>query len=141
MNRRERAVVLLLTVTFLVGAGIGWYQRHRRAQTAARAPITVSADRLEPGRVVPFTPSWLGVSGSVTPALLDLNRATSRQVEALPGIGPVLAARIIGHRQRNGAFRNVEELREVTGIGPKRYAALKGLVFVGSANGERDSSR
>ena len=71
----------------------------------------------------------------------ELNRATPRQLDGLPGIGPVLAGRIIEYRERKGSFRSVSELRAVSGIGEKRYAALKGLVTVGSPVAAADSGR
>ncbi len=61
---------------------------------------------------------------------LNLNTATVQQLESLPGIGPVTAARIIAWREANGGFTRVEELQEVDGIGPKTYASLAPLVHV-----------
>ena len=62
--------------------------------------------------------------------LLDLNTATVADLDALPGIGPVLAQRIVEHRERNGPFRTVEQLDDVPGIGPTTYAELAELVTV-----------
>ncbi len=56
---------------------------------------------------------------------LDLNRATKEDLEALPGIGPVLAGRIIEYRRSHGPFRQIEDLEQVSGIGPKKLAQLK----------------
>ncbi|MFM8303018.1 MAG: helix-hairpin-helix domain-containing protein [Actinomycetota bacterium] len=63
-------------------------------------------------------------------ALIDLNAATSAQLEEIPGIGPALAAAIIGERERRGGFRSVNELREVRGIGEARFADLRNRVTV-----------
>ena len=63
---------------------------------------------------------------------LDLNQATARELEALPGIGPVLAARIIAHRQRYGPFGNPDDLMAVRGIGPRLLARLSGRLRTGS---------
>ncbi len=63
---------------------------------------------------------------------LDLNRATVEELEALPGIGPALARRIVEYRERYGPFQRLEDLLEIKGIGPKRLEALRGLVTVGS---------
>ena len=61
---------------------------------------------------------------------VDLNAATAPDLDALPGIGPVLAQRIVEHRERNGPFRSVEQLDDVPGIGPTTYAELAELVTV-----------
>jgi competence protein ComEA len=61
---------------------------------------------------------------------LDLNAATVDQLEALPGVGPVLAQRILDWRTEHGRFSSVDELREVSGIGAKKFADLKDRVRV-----------
>ncbi|MFD4372033.1 helix-hairpin-helix domain-containing protein [Streptomyces sp. NPDC058486] len=67
-----------------------------------------------------------GPGGSGVP--LSLNTATAEQFDGLPGVGPVLARRIVDHRTEHGGFRAVEELREVDGIGERRFADLQPLV-------------
>ncbi len=61
-------------------------------------------------------------------APLDLNAATSAQLEELPGVGPVLAQRIVDFRTEHGRFVDVEDLREVTGIGERTFAELRDKV-------------
>lgn len=63
---------------------------------------------------------------------LDINKATSAELEALPGIGPGLAARIIEQRRIAGGFRSVEELLTVRGIGEKTLAKFRQWVYVSS---------
>lgn len=63
-------------------------------------------------------------------ALLNLNAATLPQLEALPGIGPVLAKRILDYRRMNGLFQYVEEVMNVTGIGEKKFEGIKELITV-----------
>ncbi len=67
----------------------------------------------------------------VTPGLVDINAATATELEALPGIGPVLAGRIVQWRVDNGPFTDVEILGEVSGIGDALMAQLRPLVRVG----------
>ncbi|MFB7046155.1 helix-hairpin-helix domain-containing protein [Streptomyces microflavus] len=70
-----------------------------------------------------------GAPGSSGPAApLSLSAATKEQLETLPGVGPVLAQHIIDHRTENGGFRSVDELRQVNGIGDRRFAVLRPLV-------------
>jgi len=63
-------------------------------------------------------------------ALLDLNTATADQLDELPGIGPVLADRIVEWRTAHGPFASVEQLREVSGIGARKYESIQALVTV-----------
>lgn len=65
---------------------------------------------------------------ATTGAPISLNTAGAIELEALPGVGPVLAGRIVDWRTKHGRFSSIEELREVSGIGEKLYAALAPLV-------------
>ncbi|NEB36609.1 ComEA family DNA-binding protein [Streptomyces sp. SID14515] len=70
-----------------------------------------------------------GAPGGPGPsAPLSLNTATAEQLETLPGVGPVLAQHMIDYRTENGGFRSVDELRQVNGIGDRRFADLQPLV-------------
>nr|WP_308801119.1 helix-hairpin-helix domain-containing protein [Streptomyces polyasparticus] len=66
--------------------------------------------------------------GAVPGGPVSLNSASLEQLDTLPGVGPVLAQHIIDHRTEHGGFRSVEELREVNGIGERRFAELKDAV-------------
>ncbi len=63
---------------------------------------------------------------------LDLNQSTEQQLEALPGIGAVLAQRILSYREEIGGFHAVEELKNVEGIGDKKFEAIRNLIEVGN---------
>jgi len=69
-------------------------------------------------------------AGGQPAGLVDLNRATAADLDALPGVGPVLAARILEHRDRVGGFTRVDELADVKGIGDATFAELAPLVTV-----------
>ncbi|WP_246170266.1 ComEA family DNA-binding protein [Pseudonocardia hierapolitana] len=69
-------------------------------------------------------------AGSAPVGKVDLNAATVEQLDALPGVGPVTAQRILEWRTRHGRFSRVEQLREIEGIGERRFAQLRELVVV-----------
>ncbi|MET9706389.1 ComEA family DNA-binding protein [Streptomyces griseus] len=69
-----------------------------------------------------------GPGGPGPSAPLSLNTATAEQLETLPGVGPVLAQHMIDYRTENNGFRSVDELREVNGIGDRRFAEIHPLV-------------
>jgi competence protein ComEA len=71
-----------------------------------------------------------GAGGAAAGGLLDLNLATVEQLDGLPGIGPVLAQRIVDWRTEHHRFASVDQLREVSGIGESKYATLKSKVRV-----------
>ena len=108
----------------------------RRADAALvnlAAPVADGTQIVVPRRA-PATAASAGTgagpeSGAPAPAgPVHLNSATVEQLDALPGIGPVTAQKIIDWRQQNGAFSSVDELDAIPGIGPKRLEQLRELV-------------
>lgn len=91
-----------------------------------------------PGQLPPAVPGAATGSGpgAAAPAgPLDLNRATEAELDALPGIGPVLAGRIVAWRAGHGRFSSVDELGEVAGIGDRLLEQLRPLVAAGAGAG------
>jgi len=73
----------------------------------------------------------MGASSPVAGAAdrgIDLNRATAAELEALPGVGPVLAGRIVAYRDLHGPFTAVEDLLDVGGIGEAKLAAMRDAI-------------
>jgi competence protein ComEA len=70
----------------------------------------------------------VGSGGKTEGGKVSINQASAKELEELPGIGPTLAERIIAFREKTGGFRSVEELKQVSGIGEKKFAELKELV-------------
>ncbi|MEU6712520.1 helix-hairpin-helix domain-containing protein [Nonomuraea sp. NPDC046802] len=63
-------------------------------------------------------------------AIIDLNSATTTELEQLPGVGEVLAARIAEYRTTHGGFTAIDQLREVSGIGPRKFDEIKTRVRI-----------
>lgn len=68
---------------------------------------------------------------NAAPAAVNINTATSEQLQLLSGIGPVLAERIIAYREEHGAFTSIGELMNVSGIGEKKLEAIWDLITIG----------
>lgn len=83
-----------------------------------------------PGAVVPGTAGAPAAPVTDAQGRIDLNRATVADLDELPGVGPVLAERIVAHREQTGRFTSVDQLREVDGIGEGRFADLQARVVV-----------
>ena len=58
-------------------------------------------------------------------SIININRASASLFDSLPGVGPVIAARIVQFRKENGPFSNLEDLQKVAGIGPKLFMRIK----------------
>ena len=68
--------------------------------------------------------------GRASSSLIDLNTATAQELELLPGIGPVMAGRIITYREANGPFTSLDDVENVPGIGPKTLESIRPLATV-----------
>ncbi|MEU6863038.1 ComEA family DNA-binding protein [Streptomyces sp. NPDC046876] len=90
-----------------------------------RARVLVDGEQVVVGGPAP--PAAPGSTGPGS-GPLSLGTATVEQLDALPGVGPVLAQHIVDFRTARGGFRSVEELRQVDGIGEQRFADLRKLV-------------
>ena len=101
--------------------------------SAAMSPSSVSLSSNRPATLAPPKRFHRG--------LLDLNRATEQEFDALPGIGPHLAERIMKYRQSVGAFHSPEELRAVKGIGKKKFERIRSLVTVTPDAGLSDGQK
>ncbi|HXV67451.1 MAG TPA: helix-hairpin-helix domain-containing protein [Nitrospira sp.] len=107
--------------------------------SSPRAPVDPAA------ALLPLDPSHATprVSRPAFNRQLDLNRATEQDFESLPGIGPVIAHRIVQFRQLRGGFTGVDQLRKVKGIGSKTFGRIRTLVSVTapsiSASGRREA--
>lgn len=104
------------------------------------AALVEDAERLDIPYVAGFTPeaeSGFVVVSTGTPSasagegLVNINTASLNELDTLPGIGPTTAQRIIDYRNENGPFGSIEDIVNVSGIGPATYEELKDLITVG----------
>lgn len=114
----QRTLILLATATMVaLGLPLGW-DTLRRGPVPPRSPHDASSPDTEAAGTIRFR--------------IDLNRAELGELALLPGVGPVLAQRIIDHRRTVGPFTEFAELRQVPGIGPKRLDELAAYCLVNS---------
>jgi len=72
-----------------------------------------------------------GAPRSEEGVLVNINTASASELETLPGVGEVTAERIIEYREANGSFERIEDLQNVSGIGPKTFEGMRDLIMVG----------
>lgn len=131
MKERKIALVLLmLTLTFAgfcVGLFIG--KQREPASVTIYTTKTLTATVSE-STAAPESPPESTQGAAYVDGLLDINLASIEDLTTLPGIGPVLAQRIVDYREQNGRFSSVEELRNISGIGEKRLSAILEYITV-----------
>jgi len=150
----------MLAMTMGVVLWIGW----RAPQMAVQPPVPVVQSEALPAFAMAtpdddkkqaVVPSSVGPAPSkpVAPAkavqrdvrhrpgLVDLNRASVEDLESLPGLGPVLARRVVAYRQSAGKFQSVEDLRQVKGIGQKKLDRVRPLVTVAAPDKQRKTEK
>lgn len=107
------------------------------------AVLTSSSEAQEkaaPGKAVPGKAVSTGTEAASSESPLNVNNASAEQLEALPGIGASMAARIIEYRQKHGPFKRLEDLMNVRGIGEKNFQKLKPLITIAAVKGDRGNS-
>jgi competence protein ComEA len=138
ITKPER-VALLITWTLLIFIGGVFFGRSTQqgvitVSTASEAAVQTSETAEAVSEQVSQNESTEAAPVESTETTeterLNLNKATLEQLEELPGVGPVLAQRILDYREEFGGFIVVEELLEVDGIGDKTYESIKNLVDV-----------
>jgi len=97
LSPRERKIILFIGALILAGSIIRF------------------SHSLEPAQEEPAVAEIL---------IIDINSASFEDLEKIPGIGPVMADRIIQYRLKNGAFKTIEDLKKVKGIGDKKAATI-----------------
>jgi competence protein ComEA len=135
--------LVMFAATMGVVFWIGWtlptsFDRERdlaaNSSEEAQAEIASPGERVtavSPSPVVPLSDQRSAAAPKrFHKGILDLNRATDQDFDALPGIGPRLAERIMKYRQSVGAIHSLDELRAVKGIGKKKFEQIRPLITV-----------
>jgi competence protein ComEA len=118
---------LLIKLAMLVAAiavvlWIGWpVPKEELSQAQPEQSIAVQVPAMSP---IPAMPTAKAASK------VNLNRASANELQSLPGVGPVLAQRMVDWRKAHGRYRTIDDLQEVKGIGKKRLEQLRPLVMV-----------
>lgn len=107
-----------------IDAAGGLLPEARVDQINLAAPVTAGSQIVVPG----MDGSGEGSGSSPEDGVLSINTATASDLESLPGVGPVLAERIVVFREENGGFEVVEDLLQVPGIGEAKLAAMRDRV-------------
>ena len=127
LTRAEQRVILFLSATLLIGAGIRFYQEAyppTRQFDYRSADSTFAAFRDQLGS------DTLQKETGTTGLLLDINSASKDELVGLPGIGMTLAERIVLFRENEGGFASIEDLQKVKGISKKKLEKLKPFITV-----------
>ena len=129
-NRNEQIILLLLCGVLIVGIVISYLD----GKDPDRIPdFEVRKNAVEVPQYVPPAEAddkeeaSLKKEIEVSPAkeLIDINSATTKEFERLPRIGPQIAGRIVAYREKNGAFKRIDDITKVRGIGPKTLERLR----------------
>lgn len=132
-TRAEQRAILFLLVMFACGSAVLWYRRNLPpppVDPALLDSLRVHAQHFEADTVLSAERDTTKLQREKRIGPIDLNTATLEDLIGLPGVGEVLAKRILEYRAGHGKFTRVEELEKVKGLGKSKVQALKGHVLI-----------
>ncbi|MDH5683296.1 MAG: helix-hairpin-helix domain-containing protein [candidate division WOR-3 bacterium] len=127
MNNKEKLVLYFLIISLIIGSGISLNKRQQERQKLGDIEFEIK-QIADTGITIKKRGIRTGMIRNRFP--VDINHATSKELEVLPGIGPVLAQRIIEERSRVGKFSSPEDLLKVSGIGQKKLAKIRDKIKI-----------
>lgn len=134
LTRQEQLIALILIGGIIIGGVVLWIRRDPAPPTPEPLEYEVNLSDGEHGRKgnTLVEPEHSDESDSETPGseLIDVNTASTEELEVVPGIGPKTAETIIKYREAFGPFENINELIEVPGIGEKKLEKFKEYMTV-----------
>jgi DNA uptake protein ComE-like DNA-binding protein len=135
-TRRERrsSFILLLLIATVAGVRFIVPGSNITVEMLAPAPFETAADTIPGGRITAIYQNYQPVRTGQAVKPLDLNFCDSASLEALPGLGPVLSARIIKYRKLLGGFASVDQLREVYGLSEETFKKVSKMLVADPAN-------
>ena len=142
-TQSERKALLFFAAVALLGAGWRVVRAAGVGEPGAedRAALEAQIAAVDSVRGARRHRSGRGASSQqATPSIIDVDRATAAELEALPRVGPALAKRIVEDRDANGPFGSVEALQRVKGIGPAMAKALEPRVTFSTSRRPTDAA-
>ena len=119
---QETRAIIFLLMALLVGSGIILYKR--------TYPKFAPQLRLEKGGADSLRQTLYPSGGGQGENRINLNQATAAELQLLPGVGPALSKRIVEYREVRGEFGKIEDVMQVSGIGPKTFEGIKDYLTV-----------
>jgi len=133
-SKNERLVVFFLLITFVLGGIVKIFFVSVTLQPTESYDFSSVEEEFDSlsNSSSPMTMDLLKPNVPLKNASINVNTATAKELEQLPGVGASVAERIIAYRLENNRFSSLEELKEIKGIGEKKFEKIKQFVTLGN---------
>lgn len=140
-TKQEQQFIVFLLFSLFLGLGVKHVREHRSRPDESwrtekekilltfqeRSQLVNEGDAASPQKPLEAKPA---ISKKTLTGKLNINTATSEELEILPKIGPAMASRIVEYRTKNGFFQSIDEIQNVKGIGPKTFEIIRDYITV-----------